>query len=77
MWFLTMLAKVNVLAVRLTGWAPMGVDLSPALVAFFELAEEELDTSSTYKLLEVGPPPPVQEYVKTMVERYREKAKQE
>ena len=73
MWLMKMLAKVNVLFARLTSWAPMGVDLSPAMVAFFELAEEELDTSSTYELLEVGPPPSMQEYVKTMVERYHER----
>ena len=76
MWFMKLLARVNVLSASLTGWAPMGVDLSPALVTFFELAEEELDTSSTFELLEVGPPPSMQEYVKTMVEKYHEKKKQ-
>ena len=75
MWFMKMLAKVNVLFARLTSWAPMGADLTPAIVSFLEMAEEELDTSSTYELLEVGPPPSMQEYVKTMVEKYRETEK--
>ena len=73
MWVLKMLVKLNVLSATLTSWAPMGVDLSPGIVAFLELVEEELDdTSSTYKLLEVGPPPSMQEYIKTMVEKYQE-----
>ena len=75
MWLIKMLTKVNVLSARLTGWAPLGVDLSPGIVAFLELVEEEVDASSTYELLEVGPPPSMQEYVKTMVERFHEREK--
>ena len=73
LWLMRILARVNVLFARLTSWAPMGVELCPAIASFLELAEKEFDTSSTYELLEVGPPPSMQEYVKTMVERYRER----
>ncbi len=67
------MAWLNVLLARGFGWAPMGHEVSPALLSMFSLAEEEVDGSSTYELLEIPPPPSMEGYVKEMAEKCEEK----
>ena len=75
MWVLRVLAKINLITAKLTGWAPMGVELSPAIIAFISLAEAEIDSTSAYEVLEIGPPPSMEDYITTMVERHQERQK--
>ena len=71
LWALKLLAKMNVICAKLTGSAPLGIELSPAIVAFFDLDVENTDSSTTYELLELGPPPPIKDCVQELVRQYR------
>ena len=41
--------------------------------AFFDNAEEEVDCSETYRVLEIGEPPPINDYLLKMVQEYQSK----
>ena len=73
LFFLETLARFNMYCARWFGWAPLGIELCPAVVTFFENAEEDIDSSETYEVLGVGRPPPINEYLKKMVEEYQTK----
>ena len=73
LFLLKTLAGLNSFCARWFGRAPFGRELCPAIVTFFDNAEEDVDSSETYELLEVGLPPPINDYLCKMVEEYQEK----
>ena len=73
--FLEMLARFNSFCAKWFGRPPFGRELCPAIVTFFDNAEEDVDCSETYEALEVGPPPPINDYLVKMVEEYQKKIK--
>ena len=75
LFFLELLARFNSFCAQWFGCAPLGPELCPAIVTFFNYGEEEIDSSETYKVLEVGPPPPIKNYLQKMVEEYEKKQK--
>ena len=70
LWALKFLTYLNLFCATLTGYAPFGAELCPSVVAFFALEEEEVDSTTTFKLLELDPPAPIEEYVAELVKRY-------
>ena len=70
---LEILARFNKFCARLFGRPPLGRELCPAIVTFFDNSEETIDSSETYELLEVGPPPSINDYLYKMVEEYNRK----
>lgn len=73
LWTLMLLARANRFLARSFNWAPMGADLCPALMGFIYLSEEEVDCSESYHVLELGPPPSMEDYVKSLVEEYKKR----
>ena len=73
LYFLTMVARFNSFCARWIGWPPFGRDLCPAIVTFFDNAEEDIDSSGTYEALDIGPPPPINDYINKMVQDYSKK----
>lgn len=73
LYFLTVLARFNSLCARWIGWPPLGRDLCPAIVTFFDNAEEDIDSSGTYETLDIGPPPPINDYINKMTQNYNKK----
>ncbi len=73
MWVLRLVGKFNFFVASWTGWAPLGADLSPASEHLLDYVEAEVDSSRVYEVLEVGPPPSIEGYVRDMVERYKER----
>ena len=71
LWVLKLLAKMNVICAKLTGCAPLGVELTPAIVTFFDLDVENTDSTTTYELLDLGPPPPIKDCVQELMRQYR------
>lgn len=71
------LIKVNVICATLFQWAPFGADLYPGILFILEAVEIDLsdeEVKEVYELLGVGPPhPPTADYVKQMVQQYKEK----
>ena len=70
---LEMLARFNSFCARWFGRPPFGRELCPAIVTFFDNDEEDVDCSETYRALEVGLPPPINNYLVKMVEEYQSK----
>ena len=70
LWVLKLLAYLNLFCANLTGYAPFGAELCPSIQSFFTLEEEEVDSTTTYELLELDPPAPIEEYVAELVKRY-------
>ena len=68
---LKVIAHFNSLCARWLNWAPLGIELCPAIVTFFENAEATIDSSEVYEILEVGAPPAINEYIKKMVLEYQ------
>jgi len=64
------MANLNVLCAKLTGRAPFGAELCPAITSLFSLEEEEVDCTTTNELLEMEPPLSMEEYVAELVKRY-------
>ena len=67
-------AQLNSFCAKQFGKAPFGRELCPAIVTFFDNAEEDVDSTDTYNALEIGPPPPINEYLQVMVEEFQSKA---
>ncbi|XP_064405246.1 sterol-4-alpha-carboxylate 3-dehydrogenase, decarboxylating-like [Halichondria panicea] len=78
-WVLTPLIRINMLCAAVFNKAPFGPDLSAALtdiMAFVEEDLEDIEIQKAYQDLDVGPPvPPMEAYVRELVERYKEKKK--
>ena len=78
---MTILTKINVVCATLFHWAPFGPDLTPGIMEILELVEEDVpeeEVQMVYKVLDVGPPhPPIAEYVKQLVEKYKANNKKE
>ena len=70
---LTLFARLNVLVAMVTGWAPMGKDLTPIIAAFFEVEEEEVDNSIMEEALGVDGPPDIREGVRNLAEKFKRK----
>ena len=75
-WLLRLLAQLNRLLARTLHWAPLGRDLCPAISAFLTLAEEEVDCSEAYRLLEVGPPPSMEACIAALARQYQQQQQQ-
>lgn len=73
---LELMARFNSFCARWFGYPPLGPELCPAIVMFFDNAEEEVDSSGTYEVLDVGPPPAISEYLYKMVQDYHGKAEE-
>lgn len=73
MWIIRLAGKLNFFIASWTGRAPFGVDLCPAVEFFLDYVEAEVDCSHTYEVLGVGSPPSMSDYIRDMVERYRER----
>ena len=73
LFLLEKLAQFNSFCAKLFGKAPFGRELCPAIVTFFDNAEEEVDCSETYRVLEIGEPPPINDYLLKMVQEYQSK----
>ena len=71
LWMLRLLARLNTVCAKTLRWAPFGADLCPAIVSFLDVAEEEVDSEWVQGALGVGPPPPMEDYVRAMVEQFR------
>ena len=73
-WILSLIIKINVFCVSVFRRAPFGADLSPDVMEMFSLTEEDMKESEcqrVYDVLGVGPPPPMEQYVKEMVDKYK------
>ena len=68
---LEILARFNSFCARWFGRTPLGRELCPAIVTIFDTPEVTIDSSETYEVLEVGPPPSVSDYLYKMVEDYK------
>ena len=68
---LKLLANFNYCFAKLTGWAPMGPELIPSIVSFFELTEEDVDNSVAEKALGIGAVPNIKEGVKAMIVQFK------
>lgn len=71
LWTLKPMAKINLYTARLTGWAPFGAEMCPAICDFFNIVEEEVDNSHAQEALGIGPVPPIRDGVASMVARYK------
>ena len=71
LWMLKPMAKINLYTARLTGWAPFGAEMCPAICDFFNVVEEEVDNSHAQEALGIGPVPPIRDGVISMVARYK------
>ena len=74
-WMISLIAQLNVLCVKCFGKAPFGSDVCPGVLAFVDEIEQLEDDESEYakaqKTLEIGQSaPPMEEYIKELVERY-------
>ena len=69
--------RINSICATLFSWAPFGADLVPGLfdlLGFVETDVSEEKIQDVYRILDVGPPnPPMAEYVKELVEKYKSK----
>ena len=76
-WVLTPLIRINVVCASLFKRAPFGPDLTPVLADLLTFVEDDMEDGEverTYSDLEVGPPgPPMEEYVRELVERYKQR----
>lgn len=70
---LKFLARINSLCAYWIGWAPFGRELSPAIVTFFDNAEEDINSNGTYKALQISSPSPINDYLLKMVQQYEKK----
>ena len=72
MWVMRLLARMNFVCAKLTGSAPLGADLTPAIVAFFDvqLAEEYSGSPPTPEILELGPPQSMEDCIRDLVRKY-------
>ena len=72
-WIMSLILKINVFCVSVFRRAPFGADLSPGLMEIFSITEEDMKESAcqrVYDVLGVGPPtPPMEQYVKEMVDK--------
>lgn len=73
LFFLEVLARFNSVCAKWFGRTPLGPELCPAIVTFFDNSEEKVDSSSTYDVLGIGPPPSINDYILKMVQDYRKK----
>lgn len=77
MWALRLIVKINVFCALVFGKAPFGAELTPGFVEVLSLTEKEMTESEcqhVYDVLGVGPPtPPMEQYVKEMVDRYKKR----
>ena len=73
LFLLELLARFNSFCAKRFGKPPFGRELCPAIVTFFDQAEEDVDSSETYEALQVGVPPEINNYLVKMVEEYQKK----
>lgn len=73
LFFLSLLARFNSFCAKWLGRAPLGPELCPAIVTFFDNPEETVDSSDTYDVLGIGPPPSINDYIFKMVQDYHKK----
>jgi nucleoside-diphosphate-sugar epimerase len=71
-WVINSMARVNVIIGRITGWAPFGADLCPAITSFFDAFEEKVDNSIAYEVLGIDEVPDINDGVGKMVQRWKE-----
>ena len=68
---LRLLARVNFVCAKLTGIAPLGIELTPTIVAFFDMAAENTnEPTNTREILELGQPQPMEECIQELARRY-------
>ena len=72
---LYLLARMNVLVARVTRWAPMGVELVPAIVSVIEMEEKEENESLVKDALDVQSAPDIHIGVKNLVEKFKKMKK--
>ena len=70
---LYLLARLNVLVARVTRWAPMGVELVPAIVSMIEMEEKEENESLVKEALDIESAPDIRFGVKNLVEKFKKK----
>ena len=68
---LSMIASVNQFVARLTGFAPFGVLLCPAMTSLFQFDEEVYDPRIPQEALEISEVPPLNEGIPRMVGKFR------
>ena len=68
---LKIVANFNLYFAKLTNWAPMGSELIPSIVSFFELREEDVDNAAAERVLGIWTVPNIKDGVKAMVERHK------
>ena len=73
LYFLTLLAQFNSFCAKWFGWPLFGRELCPAIVMFFDNAEEAVDSSGTCEALDIGPPPKINNYLCKIVQEYNKK----
>ena len=66
----TMAARINRFIAKLTGFAPFGLLLSPAVTSFFHVDEEVYDQKIPQEALGIGPAPPIDEGIRRMVAKF-------
>lgn len=75
-WILSLIIKINVICAAVFRRAPFGADVTPSIMEIMSITEEDMEESEyqrVYDILGVGPPtPPMEQYVKGMVDRYQE-----
>ena len=67
LWVFRVMSRVNYLLALLTGWAPLGPEVCPAITSFvFDCPPPMVEWEFVQQLLEIGPPPPIQDYIREM-----------
>ena len=73
LWLLRSFAMVNQTIAMVTGWAPMGAELSPAMCSFFDGNEEVIDNTTSMEALNMDAVPDPVEGVSRMVRKHKER----
>jgi len=68
LWVFRVMSRVNYLLALLTGWAPLGPELCPAIASYvFDCPPAMVEWDFVQQLLEIGPPPPIEDYIREIV----------
>ncbi len=74
---MSVLLKVNMICATLFKRAPFGTDFTPGILEMLDVVEEDVseeEIQEVYNVLGVGPPhPPIADYVKQLVQQYKER----
>ena len=68
LWVFRVMSRVNYLLALLTGWAPLGPELCPAIAScVFDCPPAMVEWDFVQQLLKIGPPPPIEDCIREMV----------